>query len=248
VKYSFPKYLNSNNRIHTLRVGGQNERRMFVGVRKLKFPEGTLSRKNTISGEFVISNHGYFLLKSVCDFILAIFILLLTSPLILLCCLFIKLESNGPAFYLQERLGINGRTFNIIKLRSMFIDAEKNGAQWAKKNDTRVTRIGAFIRKKRIDELPQLINVLKGDMALIGPRPERPVFVDEFSREIPDFKKRLVVKPGITGWAQVNGGYDLSPKEKLELDFYYIQNLSIGIDLKIVVRTVKVIFSGAGAR
>ncbi|MCP3739486.1 sugar transferase [Rossellomorea sp. BNER] len=196
----------------------------------------------------MISNHGYLMLKSVCDFILAIFILLLTSPLILLCCLFIKLESNGSAFYLQERLGIGGRTFHIIKLRSMFIDAEKNGAQWAEKNDTRVTRIGAFIRKKRIDELPQLINVLKGDMALIGPRPERPVFVDEFSREIPDFKKRLVVKPGITGWAQVNGGYDLSPKEKLELDFYYIQNLNIGIDLKIVVRTIKVIFSGAGAR
>lgn len=130
----------------------------------------------------------------------------------------------------------------------MYIDAEKNGAQWAKKNDARVTKIGAFIRRTRIDEIPQLINMLKGDMSLVGPRPERPIFTEQFNKEIPGFKNRIVVKPGITGWAQVNGGYDISPKEKLEFDIYYIKNLSLFMDVKIIFKTIKVIFTGEGAR
>jgi lipopolysaccharide/colanic/teichoic acid biosynthesis glycosyltransferase len=160
----------------------------------------------------------------------------------------IKLESPGPVFYKQERVGLNGKRFEIIKLRSMRTDAEKNGPQWAAKNDPRVTRVGKFIRKTRIDELPQLINILRGDMSLIGPRPERPVFTEKFDKEIPGFKKRLLVKPGLTGWAQVNGGYEMTPAEKFELDMFYIQNQSFKMDMQILFRTVWVVVSGNGAR
>ncbi len=202
-----------------------------------------------INSDVIYSNHRiYVSLKGIIDFILAFIGLLLTCPIILLTCLLIKIESKGSAFYTQERVGLNGNVFNIIKLRSMVIDAERNGAQWAAKNDFRVTKVGSFIRKTRIDELPQLLNILKGDMSLIGPRPERPVFSDQFNNEIPGFNNRLAVKPGITGWAQVNGGYDITPKEKLLLDMYYIQNLSMLIDCKILVKTIKVVFTGDGAR
>ncbi|EEL67299.1 MULTISPECIES: sugar transferase [Bacillus cereus group] len=203
----------------------------------------------TIESNINRPNHQmYFMLKNIADFFIALLGLVILSPILLLFVLAIKLESNGPAFFLQERVGLNGRVFNIIKLRSMYIDAEKNGAQWAKKNDSRVTKIGAFIRRTRIDEIPQLINMLKGDMSLVGPRPERPIFTEQFNKEIPEFKNRIVVKPGITGWAQVNGGYDISPKEKLEFDIYYIKNLSLFMDGKIIFKTIKVVFTGEGAR
>mgnify|MGYP001317651074 FL=1 len=169
-------------------------------------------------------------------------------PIILIFAVIIKLETPGPAFFLQERVGLHGKYFKVIKLRSMGVNAEKNGAQWATKNDPRVTKVGAFIRKTRIDELPQLFNVLKGDMSLIGPRPERPMFTAQFNEEIPGFIDRLQVKPGITGWAQVNGGYDITPKEKLELDRYYINNMSFWLDLKIILKTIKVCITGDGAR
>ncbi len=180
-----------------------------------------------------------------------LFVLLATPfalPIVLLFAALIKLETPGPAFFFQERVGLHGRNFQVIKLRSMGVNAEKNGAQWATKNDPRVTKVGAFIRKTRIDELPQLLNVLKGEMSLIGPRPERPVFTEKFSKEIPGFKDRLQVKPGITGWAQVNGGYDITPREKLELDRYYIQHMSFWLDVKILFKTVKVCLTGDGAR
>ncbi|WP_257205658.1 sugar transferase [Priestia megaterium] len=195
------------------------------------------------------SNHRiYFKMRGIVEFFLALIGLIVTSPILLLFCLAIKLESKGPAFFLQERVGLNGRLFHVIKLRSMNENAEVNGAQWALKDDPRVTVIGSFIRKTRIDEIPQLINILKGDMSLIGPRPERPIFTEQFNKEIVGFKNRLVVKPGLTGWAQVNGGYDISPKEKLELDIYYIQNISFITDMKIIFKTVKVVFTGDGAR
>jgi exopolysaccharide biosynthesis polyprenyl glycosylphosphotransferase len=190
----------------------------------------------------------YIIIKSVFDVIIAFIGLIVASPIILLFCLLIKLESRGPIFFLQERVGLNGKLFYIIKLRSMNIDAEKNGAQWAMKNDPRVTRVGSFIRKTRIDELPQLINILKGEMSLIGPRPERLVFTEKFNKDISGFYKRLAIKPGITGWAQVNGGYNSTPREKLSFDLYYIQNMGILIDLLIVIRTLKVIITGEGAR
>ncbi|MEH7440153.1 sugar transferase [Neobacillus drentensis] len=190
----------------------------------------------------------YFVFKRVFDILFSIFGLVITAPVILMFGIFIKLETPGPVFFIQERVGLNGKNFNVLKLRSMGIDAEKNGAQWAEKNDPRVTKIGAFIRKTRIDELPQFINVIKGDMSLVGPRPERPIFTEQFNREIPGFIDRLAVKPGLTGWAQVNGGYEISPKDKLEYDRYYIKNLSITMDIIIILKTVKVCVTGNGAR
>ena len=143
---------------------------------------------------------------------------------------------------------MQGKHFMIYKLRSMRLDAEANGAQMAEEDDPRITKIGRFIRKTRIDELPQVINVFKGDMSIIGPRPERPIFVVQFNEEIPGFIERLRVKPGITGWAQVNGGYDISTKEKLDLDMYYINHQSIFLDMKILFKTIKIIFTEEGAR
>lgn len=190
----------------------------------------------------------YLAIKRVFEVVFSIGLLLFTFPVLILTALAIKLESPGPIFYRQARNGLNGRIFHVIKFRSMRVDAEKNGPQWAEKNDSRVTRVGQFIRKTRIDELPQLINVLRGEMSLIGPRPERPMFTEQFEKEIPGFKNRLLVKPGLTGWAQVNGGYDITPKEKLELDLYYIENQSFTLDLQILLKTVWVVLSGSGAR
>jgi exopolysaccharide biosynthesis polyprenyl glycosylphosphotransferase len=190
----------------------------------------------------------YPYVKRFLDILLSLLALPIAIPIILIFAVIIKLETPGPAFFLQERVGLHGKYFKVIKLRSMGVNAEKNGAQWATKNDPRVTKVGAFIRKTRIDELPQLFNVLKGDMSLIGPRPERPMFTAQFNEEIPGFIDRLQVKPGITGWAQVNGGYDITPKEKLELDRYYINNMSFWLDLKIILKTIKVCITGDGAR
>ncbi|TCS95633.1 sugar transferase [Hazenella coriacea] len=190
----------------------------------------------------------YPILKRGFEVLFSITLLIFTMPVLILTAIAIKLESPGPIFYKQERVGQKGKLFSIIKLRSMRTDAEKNGPQWAAQNDPRVTRVGKFIRKTRIDEIPQIINVLSGDMSLIGPRPERPMFTEQFDKEIPGFKKRLLVKPGLTGWAQVNGGYEATPAEKFELDMYYIQKQSIALDLRILIRTVWVVLSGSGAR
>ncbi|MBM6769045.1 exopolysaccharide biosynthesis polyprenyl glycosylphosphotransferase [Bacillus cereus] len=186
--------------------------------------------------------------KTIFDILFAVIGLCITFPIIFIFSVLIMLESPGPPFYLQERLGFKGKKFNIVKLRSMRFDAEKNGAQWAKKNDPRITKVGMFIRMTRIDELPQFFNILKGDMSVVGPRPERPIFTKEFEKQIPGFKKRLLVKPGVTGWAQVNGGYDITPREKLELDIYYINNVNCILDIKIMLNTIKVVFTGDGAR
>ncbi len=186
--------------------------------------------------------------QRIMDIFLSLVGLIIGIPLIIIFGIAIKIETPGGIFYTQERLGKNGKKFKIYKLRSMVCNAEENGAQWAKKNDTRVTKVGRFIRKTRIDEIPQLFNVLKGDMSIIGPRPERPIFTKKFNKEIPGFINRLQVKPGITGWAQVNGGYDLTPKEKWELDMYYIKNRSLKLDLIIILKTIKVVLTGDGAR
>lgn len=186
--------------------------------------------------------------KRILDIFLSLVGLIITSPIVIIFAIFIKCETPGPAFFLQKRVGLQGKYFNVIKLRSMGIEAEKDGAQWAEKNDPRVTKIGAFIRKTRIDEIPQLINIIKGDMSLVGPRPERPIFTAQFNIEIPGFVDRLQVKPGLTGWAQINGGYEITPKEKLILDQYYIKNQSIVLDTKIMFKTIKVCITGDGAR
>jgi lipopolysaccharide/colanic/teichoic acid biosynthesis glycosyltransferase len=179
----------------------------------------------------------------------SLFGVIVSSPIILIFSLLIILESPGSPFFTSRKdLVLNGNKFSVMKLRSMRNDAEKNGAKWAEKNDPRITKIGIFIRKTRIDELPQLFNILKGDMSLVGPRPERSIFTEQFEKEVPGFKKRLKVKPGLTGWAQVNGGYEITPKEKLDLDIYYINHASIMLDLKIILKTIKVVITGDGAR
>ncbi|MEG7334834.1 exopolysaccharide biosynthesis polyprenyl glycosylphosphotransferase [Bacillus sp. 0102A] len=190
----------------------------------------------------------YLAVKRVMDIWFALIGLAIALPMIAVFSILICLETPGPAIYTQERVGKGGKRFKLYKLRSMKIDAEKSGAVWAQKQDPRVTRIGAFIRRTRIDELPQLFNVLKGDMSMIGPRPERPVFTEKFQNEIPDFTQRLAVKPGLSGWAQVNGGYDMTPKEKLIFDLYYIRNLTFTLELKIMLKTCKVVWTGDGAR
>ena len=182
------------------------------------------------------------------DIVLSVIGLLVGIPLMVIFGILIKVEDNGPITYKQERLGKGGKKFYIYKLRSMRTDAEKFGAQWAEKDDPRITKVGKFIRKTRIDEIPQLFNILKGDMSIIGPRPERPSFTEKFNQEIPGFINRLAVKPGLTGWAQVNGGYEITPQEKLIEDIYYIKNRSILLDLKILFKTVKVVLTGDGAR
>ncbi|KRL04574.1 sugar transferase [Liquorilactobacillus oeni] len=193
--------------------------------------------------------NNYLLLKRTFDVVLCSFLLFTVLPLIGLTMLFIRLESSGKVIYSQNRVGYMGHIFKIYKLRSMVSNAEKDGkAVWAVKNDVRITRVGRFIRKTRIDELPQLLNVIRGDMSLIGPRPERPEFTEKFSLEYPGFEQRLRVKPGLTGFAQINGGYELNPQKKATLDMKYINTLNFKFDLKIFVETFKIIFTGDGAR
>jgi exopolysaccharide biosynthesis polyprenyl glycosylphosphotransferase len=173
-------------------------------------------------------------------------------PVVLVAALIVKLTSKGPAFYQQTRVGLNGSTFTVYKLRSMRQDAEaRTGAVWASRNDPRITPFGRFLRKSRIDELPQFWNVLKGEMSLVGPRPERPEFVRELSNTIPFYPHRLCVKPGITGWAQINHQYGDSIQHtvtKLEYDLYYIKNLSPTLDAYIMFQTVKTMLLSRGAQ
>jgi lipopolysaccharide/colanic/teichoic acid biosynthesis glycosyltransferase len=190
----------------------------------------------------------YFFFKHSIDFMFSIVVLFLLLPLLLFVMIVIKLDSPGPVFFLQERIGKGGVPFKVVKFRTMGIDAEKNGPQWANKNDQRITRVGHYLRKYRIDEIPQLINVISGDMSIIGPRPERLYFISQFEKDIPNFRHRLLVKPGITGLAQTNGGYELTPKEKLDQDLYYIEKCSLLFDLKIVLKSVPVILFAKGWR
>jgi lipopolysaccharide/colanic/teichoic acid biosynthesis glycosyltransferase len=161
----------------------------------------------------------------------------------------VKCTSKGPALYSQDRLGLNGKKIMMVKFRTMYIDAEKNGAQWSRgDSDPRITKIGRFLRKTRIDELPQLWCILKGDMSLVGPRPEREIFYNEFEKYIHGFSERLKVKPGLTGLAQVNGGYHLRPEEKVVYDVDYIKRRSLALDIKIIFKTFKIVFTHEGAK
>jgi sugar transferase (PEP-CTERM system associated) len=178
-------------------------------------------------------------------------LLLLLFPLMLIIALLLKVDSTGPVFYTQRRVGEKGKPFDIIKFRSMRVDAEVNGnPQWAVRNDPRVTRVGKFIRAARLDELPQLINVLRGDIDVVGPRPERPEFVEELNRRIPYYTLRHTIKPGLTGWAQVmfpySGTIDES-KIKLQYDLFYIKNMTVKLDFLILFKTIKIVLLGRGA-
>jgi sugar transferase (PEP-CTERM system associated) len=190
--------------------------------------------------------------KRIFDIVCASTLIVLSLPIMLATALIISLESSGPILYRQERVGLNGRLFNVVKFRSMRTDAEKDGKpRWASATDDRVTRVGAVIRKLRIDELPQLFSVLGGSMSLVGPRPERPYFVDKLTREIPYFAVRQSVKPGVTGWAQVRYQYGASVEdamEKLQYDLYYVKNHSLFLDLVVLFETVGVVLMRKGAQ
>jgi len=188
--------------------------------------------------------------KRLIDLTFAIAILVLGLPIWLMLALLIKLDSAGPIFYRQERVGKNGRIFSIIKFRTMVQNAEQlTGPKWAEKDDPRITRLGRFMRKWRLDEFPQFLNILSGEMSLIGPRPERPFFVEKLKKEVPFYMRRLKVQPGITGWAQVKGSYDNTiedVKQKLQYDFFYVENMSLTLDFNILLHTVYVMLAGRG--
>ena len=189
--------------------------------------------------------------KRVVSICVSAFGLFLSLPIILLTSILIKLDSQGPIFYRQERVGKDGKTFTLIKFRSMRQDAEIDGDKYAEKDDARVTRVGKIIRKFRMDEIPQMWNVLKGEMSFVGPRPERPLFVNKYKKKIPYYHQRHTVLPGITGWAQINypyGSSDEDAKKKLEYDLYYIKHMSVILDLYIIFRTVKTVLSREGSR
>ena len=189
--------------------------------------------------------------KRVFDVAASSILLVLTAPVILFFAVLIKLDSKGPAFFRQSRVGLYGTTFDLIKLRSMRPDAEVDGAQWAILDDPRITRVGRFIRKARIDELPQTWSVLKGEMSFVGPRPERPEFVCGLEADLPFYAERHMVKPGITGWAQINYPYGASiedSRHKLEFDLYYVKNYTPFLDLLILLQTLRVVLWHEGAR
>ncbi|MDO9072979.1 MAG: TIGR03013 family PEP-CTERM/XrtA system glycosyltransferase [Rubrivivax sp.] len=190
--------------------------------------------------------------KRVFDILCAMLLLVLAAPLMLVTAVLIKLESAGPVFYRQERVGLDGQSFKVTKFRSMRTDAEKDGTpRWASANDARITRVGHVIRRVRIDELPQLFNVLRGDMSLVGPRPERQFFVDHLTQEIPFYALRHSVKPGLTGWAQVRYAYGATVEDslqKLQYDLYYVKNHTLFLDLVVLFETVGVVLTGKGAR
>ena len=235
----------------------------LMGVRIIDYPSffEMLTGKipvEEINPSWLVQSNGFLitplvrLMKRIIDIVLASLLLAIMVPFLIPVALIIKLTSPGPVFYFQERVGSHGKPFTIYKFRSMTDDAEKEtGAAWARVNDPRVTTFGAFMRKTRIDELPQLINVLKGDMSFIGPRPERPEFVKEISKLTPYYQERHGVKPGITGWAQVMYPYGASlgdAMEKLRYDLYYINNLSFVLEFLIVLETIKVVLFRKGGR
>jgi len=189
--------------------------------------------------------------KRVFDILVASTLLLCAAPFLLIVMAAIKLDSKGPLFYRQERTGLNGKSYWLWKFRSMRTDAEKDGAVWARTNDDRVTRVGRFIRKTRIDEIPQVLNILTGDMSFVGPRPERPVFIAQLKQQIPFYALREAVKPGLTGWAQIRYPYGASVEDarnKLEFDLYYVKNGSLFLDMSIIFHTVRHVLLARGAR
>lgn len=211
---------------------------------------------NTDVKEYYIDDLGklkpkvfYSIVKRLFDFFASLIaIIILFVPMIIIGIL-VKCTSKGPILYKQERLGKNGKPFKLVKFRSMRVDAEANGAQWSQgDDDPRITKFGRFMRKARIDELPQLFTILSGKMSIVGPRPEREVFYNEFEKYIHGFRERLKVKPGLTGLAQVSGGYDLKPEEKIIYDIEYIKKRSIWMDIKVIFKTVLVIFTHDGAK
>ena len=217
-------------------------------VVNLMYPSWLIFSKGFVSQNYIRQIGDFGL-----NLFLATLVLLFVWPIMLLTALVIYLDdgrkNSASVFYKQTRVGKDGEPFLIYKFRSMGIDAEKNGAQWADKNDVRVTRVGGFIRKYRLDELPQLYNIFRGDMSFVGPRPERPEFVDKLVHEVPFYSQRHNVKPGLAGWAQLNYPYGASVEdaiEKLKYDLYYVKHQSFLLDILVLVRTVEVVLFGKG--
>jgi sugar transferase (PEP-CTERM system associated) len=215
-------------------------------------PLGSFNASWLVYGDGFSQGRARAVIKRLFDVVVSGGLLVLASPIIALAALAIRLESAGPVIYRQQRVGCGGLLFAVLKFRSMRQDAEGDGKpRWATAGDSRVTRIGRFIRRTRIDELPQLINVLRGEMSFVGPRPERPFFVEQLTRDIPFYGLRHSVKPGITGWAQVRYSYGATVEEaakKLEYDLYYVKNNSLFLDLVVLLETVRVVLFGEGAR
>lgn len=220
----------------------------FIEEKYNRIPVEKIDAKWLFSTRLDLAHPYYQGVKRLIDIAIASVGLVAASPLILIAAIAIKLESKGTVLYSQIRTGRFGRSFRIYKLRTMASNSEENGAQWAVKNDSRITFVGKILRKTRLDELPQFWNVLKGEMSLIGPRPERPQFVSELSKEIPFYHQRHLVKPGLSGWAQVNYPYGASVEDaynKLTYDFYYIKNASVALDLQIALRTLGTVMKGS---
>ena len=210
-----------------------------------RFPSDLLSVEDILAGRFSVAKGTFQArLKRVGDVIVAIFLLIITSPIIIISVLLIKLSDRGPVFYSQVRTGLDGNPFRIWKLRTMRIDAEHQGAQWSSRSDPRITKLGSFLRITRLDELPQLWCVLTGSMSLIGPRPERPEFDQQLSEKIPYYELRHQIRPGLSGWAQVNYPYGASfddSANKLSYDLYYIKHFSFFLDLLILFKTMRLV-------
>lgn len=213
---------------------------------------------DSLKASWIIYGYGFRqnvarrVVKRLFDIASSLLLLVISAPIMALAALAIALESRGPVLFRQERVGLAGRTFQILKFRSMRTDAERDGIpRWANTNDPRVTRVGKLIRKTRIDELPQLFNVLKGEMSLVGPRPERPYFVNQLTEEIPFYSVRHSVKPGVTGWAQTQYAYGASVEDavrKLQFDLYYVKNHTVALDAVILLQTIRIVLFGEGAR
>lgn len=223
----------------------------FYETYESKLPISHLSPKWFLENTGFEIYHNNFNLKAkrLLDLLFALLIGIFAAPVIVLAAIIVKLESKGPIFFIQERIGEGNKKFNIVKFRSMTTDAEKDGPQWASKNDNRVTKFGKIMRATRIDELPQLWNVLRGEMSFVGPRPEREYFIQQLEKEIPYYNLRHTVKPGLTGWAQVMYPYGASVEDayrKLQYDLYYIKHHSIPFDVKVLLKTVTIVIFGKG--
>lgn len=214
-----------------------------------KIPPEYIS-KNALNFKEKYLNNIASRVKRFSDILISFFLLIITFPILIISAILIKIEDNGPIFYVQKRTGLYEQIFRIIKLRSMKVNSEMHGPVWSNKSDKRVTKVGFFLRKSRIDELPQLWNVLIGEMSLIGPRPERPEIEENLNKKINHYKFRHIIKPGLSGWAQVNFPYGASvidSKEKLSYDFFYIKNKSIWLDILIFIKTLKIILTLSGS-
>lgn len=224
----------------------------FCEIYLQRFPTKLIKLSNVMIDDFKVKNTSIHLrIKRISDILVSLILIFTSAPIVAILCFFIKVEDKGPILYKQLRNGFKGRVFSIYKLRTMKVDSEKFGPQWSTNYDMRITRIGKLMRLTRIDELPQLFAVIKGDMSLIGPRPERPKIDLELESKIKFYKNRYTIKPGISGWAQVNYPYGASirdSKMKLSYDLYYVKNLSLFLDILIFLKTIKVVFTGKGSK